>query len=66
MKEGSIEKEKRDLVKEAIEELGPNFRPILFEYEPASPKHIKDWWRDKITEEDTRFLILILNDTLSA
>jgi len=66
MKEGCIEKEKRDLAKEAIEELGDNFKPVLFEYEPPDSKHIKDWWRSRIKEENTKFMVLILNDTLSA
>ena len=67
MKERSIEKEKRDLAKEAIEELsGSKFKPILFEYEPPYSEHIKDWWRSKIKQEDTKFLVLILNNTLSA
>jgi HEAT repeat protein len=67
MNEGSVEKEKRVLAKEAIEELGSKFKPILFEDDPADSKHhIKDWWRSKIKEEDTKFLVLILNNILSA
>ena len=66
MKERSIEKERRDLAKEAIEELGDNFKPVLFEYEPPDSKHIKDWWRSRIKGENTKFMVLILNDTLSA
>ena len=61
-----VEKEKRKLAKEAIKEMGDAFKPILFEDEPPDSKHTRDWWRDKIKDENTKFMILILNDTLSA
>ena len=56
-----VEKEKRKLAKEAIKEMGDAFKPILFEDEPPDSKHTRDWWRDKIKDENTKFMILILN-----
>ncbi|ODS34933.1 MAG: hypothetical protein A7316_04690 [Candidatus Altiarchaeales archaeon WOR_SM1_86-2] len=56
--------EERKWAKEAIEGMVSNFKPILFEDEPADSKHIKKWWREKI--KDSKFLILIIGKELSA
>jgi len=54
----------REAVAELKEHTGLDFRPILFECEPAASEHIRTWWRDKIQECEC--LILILDAVLSA
>ena len=43
---------------------GIDFKPILFEREPADSEHLRAWWRNKI--DNSEYLVLILDATLSA
>ncbi len=46
----------------AYETLSRWLEPVMFEYAPAAPKHVKDWWREEIATCD--LFVLVLHRTL--